>query len=263
MLDETEQAERRTEAGSEQKDLARAQFQDQIARIWNALKIDSWSGLAKALGKKQATISSAKKRKEIPQGWLLTLNQKYGFSIKWILTGTGPMKVEQSLSDMGTYFATDFAADDPRRMAAAVQQAPGRKAASHSTQDQAEVMLESPDLDLNPLPSPTIESHGFKISQMLAMTARVLESGTTYAVALAYNIQHFDRAITAESRIDKLQQTVQSQGQTISNQAGVIRELQDECISVRKEVEELKSQLARLLATGGDSPDPDHGQEVA
>jgi len=37
----------------------------------------------------------------------------------------------------------------------------------------------------------------FRISEALQMTARVLESGTSYATALYLNIQHFDRAITA------------------------------------------------------------------
>lgn len=169
--------------------------------------------------------------------------EEFGINPQWLLLGTGPMKAEQSLSNLG--------------LGLGAIHAPGREASSSPNQDQAEVMLESPDLDFSPKPS--IESRGFRISEMLAMTARVLESGTTYAVALAYNIQHFDRAITAESRIDKLQLSIQSQGQTISDQAGVIQRLEDECISVRKEVEELKSQLARLLATGGDDP----GQKVA
>jgi hypothetical protein len=37
-----------------------------------------------------------------------------------------------------------------------------------------------------------------RISEALAMTAKVLESGTTYATALYLNIQHFSRAIDAE-----------------------------------------------------------------
>jgi len=36
---------------------------------------------------------------------------------------------------------------------------------------------------------------------------RVLESGTSYAIALLLNIQHFDRAIQAETRITQLEKT--------------------------------------------------------
>ena len=189
--------------------------------------------------------------------------EEFGINPQWLLLGTGPMKAEQSLSDAQMDLAADYADDDPRKKAAAAQHSPGRKAASHIDQDHGEVMLDNLDLDLNP--EPPAKSQGFKISEMLAMTARVLESGTTYAVALAHNIQHFDRAITAESSIDRLQRTVDHQGETIRAQSQTIQALQStmaqESSAMRKEVEELKSQLARLLATGEDNPD--HGQEVA
>lgn len=40
------------------------------------------------------------------------------------------------------------------------------------------------------------------------MAARVLESGTTYAIALYLNIEHFDRAIQAEARVTALETRV-------------------------------------------------------
>lgn len=235
------------------------EFEAQMGRILEVFGVSRDIDLARAFGKAQTTISSVRVRKTIPAKWLKELNSQFGISINWILKGIGPIRLPESKSSLGTHLAADYAEGDIRKNAAVAQRPPGQKAAPPTPQDQGEVMLKDRSLDLNQEPSPTIESRGFKMSEMLSMTARVLESGTTYAVALAYNIQHFDRAITAESRIDKLQQSIQSQGQTISNQAGIIHELQDECISVRKEVEELKSQLARLLATGGDDP----GQKVA
>jgi len=45
----------------------------------------------------------------------------------------------------------------------------------------------------------------FKIADALAMTASVLESGTSYATALYLNIQHFDRAVKAEARLATLE----------------------------------------------------------
>lgn len=68
---------------------------------------------------------------------------------QWLLLGTGPMKAEQSLSDFGTHNEAIYAEGDIRKKTAATQRPPGRKAASLTTQDQAEVMLESADLDLN------------------------------------------------------------------------------------------------------------------
>ena len=46
----------------------------------------------------------------------------------------------------------------------------------------------------------------FKLSEALTAAARVLESKTSYAVILHLNIQHFDRAIQAETRIIQLEQ---------------------------------------------------------
>jgi len=49
------------------------------------------------------------------------------------------------------------------------------------------------------------EDTEIKVSDALTMTARVLESGTSYATALYLNIVHFDQAIQAEKRITKLE----------------------------------------------------------
>lgn len=50
----------------------------------------------------------------------------------------------------------------------------------------------------------------FKISEALTMTAGVLESGTSYATALYLNIQHFHRAIQAETRLARLESRVEA-----------------------------------------------------
>jgi len=52
-----------------------------------------------------------------------------------------------------------------------------------------------------------IEPQGtsFRITDAMTMCARVLESGTSYATALYLNIQHFDRAVSAEERLGQLE----------------------------------------------------------
>jgi transcriptional regulator with XRE-family HTH domain len=54
---------------------------------------------------------------------------------------------------------------------------------------------------------PRKDARSFKISEALAMAARVLESRTSFAAALYLNIEHFDRAIQAESRITELEES--------------------------------------------------------
>ncbi len=57
----------------------------------------------------------------------------------------------------------------------------------------------------------------FKVSDALTMTARVLESGTSYAMALLLNIQHFDRAIQAETRITQLEKDLRKNNKRLLN----------------------------------------------
>ena len=57
----------------------------------------------------------------------------------------------------------------------------------------------------------------FKVSYALTMAARVLESGTSYAIALLLNIQHFDRAIQAETRITQLEKNYQENNKRLIN----------------------------------------------
>jgi|GEM_PF-580027 len=68
---------------------------------------------------------------------------------QWLLLGTGPMKAEQSLSDARLGLETVYADGDIRKKAAAAQCPPGRKATSLTNQDEGEVVLKDPALDLN------------------------------------------------------------------------------------------------------------------
>lgn len=182
-----------------------------------------------------------------PADVLAAINQKYDINLHWLITGQGPM--HEARSDFGVESNVDYALDDPRRKTTPPESTLGREAAPLTNQDQAEVVLKDPSLDLNPEPS--TEPQGFKISDDLHKAARVLESGTAYAIALHLNIQQFDRALDDNVGIQQLKQTMRSMQITMAQESS----------AMRKEVEELKSQLARLLATGGD--DPDHSEEVA
>lgn len=87
---------------------------------------------------------------------------------------------------------------------------------------------------------------GFKVSEVLTMAARVLESGTSYALALLTNIQHFDRAIQAEARISDLENKNK-------DQADRIGKLENECEDLRKRLAALEEKY-KLIAPQ-DEPD--------
>jgi len=85
---------------------------------------------------------------------------------------------------------------------------------------------------------PPASPSGISVQEDLNIAAKVLVSNTPYSVALHLNIHQFGKAVDEQSRIE--------------DQEVVIQQLQQESSFMKKEVEELKSQLARLLATGGD-----------
>lgn len=197
----------------------RNQFDEQIGRIWQALGISKWTDLAKALDKKQASVAGAKQRGRIPQNWLSLLNQKYGLSIKWILTGTGPMKVGDIWTPPDSHVAAPVSKVDVLSATPPVESA--RHSPGHS-----------------PSVSHPNDLQGIRISDALQATARVLESWTSYAVALFLNIQHFDRAIAAESRLNDLEQTSSQQHQQITVLQETIGHLQDQVRMIFKQMEE-------------------------
>jgi len=71
-------------------------------RILDVTGAASQTALAKALGVKQSTVFDAKRRENIPSGWLVTLVERYGVSPKWIKTGDGPQRITRSLKAVPT-----------------------------------------------------------------------------------------------------------------------------------------------------------------
>jgi hypothetical protein len=66
--------------------------------------------------------------------------------------------------------------------------------------------------------APCAQGQEFRISDALAMCARVLESGTSYATALYLNIQHFDRAVQAETVMQQYHNDLIAQKKLIDEQ---------------------------------------------
>jgi len=83
----------------------------------------------------------------------------------------------------------------------------------------------------------------FRISEALQMTARVLESGTSYATALYLNIQHFDRAITAEERIAHLEQ---NQAELKAASTSFEHQMQSIILEMREQIDSLKNENAAM-----------------
>lgn len=65
-------------------------FDDAYARIQAATKTRTQTEIANLLGIKQSSISDAKKKNTVPDGWLLTLYRTCGLEPDWILYGQEP-----------------------------------------------------------------------------------------------------------------------------------------------------------------------------
>ena len=72
-------------------------FDEAMARIHGATQTRTQIELAEILGIRQSSISDAKRRNSIPDGWLIALYDKYRINPDWIRAGTGPV----TLSDAG------------------------------------------------------------------------------------------------------------------------------------------------------------------
>jgi len=136
-----------------------------IERIESIIKPLSRAEFARKIGIHVSTIALWDD-KHLPKGDILQrIHKEFNVNIDWLLTGEGVPYINKE--------ANGFQISEP--------------GAEYST-----------------TPSGT-RNKQIKISDALAMAARVLESQTSYATALYLNIQHFDRAIQAEQRIANLE----------------------------------------------------------
>lgn len=66
-----------------------ADFAAAYARIQSATGCETQIELADFFGIRQSSISDAKRRGTVPDGWLLTLLERAGINPHWIKTGVG------------------------------------------------------------------------------------------------------------------------------------------------------------------------------
>ena len=96
-------------------------FKDAYARIQAATKTRTQTEIANLLGIKQSSISDAKKKNTIPDGWLVTLYRACGLEPDWVLYGQEPVSRREGFNP-GTGLvgvretATEYAAAPTRAM---------------------------------------------------------------------------------------------------------------------------------------------------
>jgi hypothetical protein len=73
-----------------------AEFEDAMRRIHEAAGTRTQVQLAAVLDVRQSSISDAKRRRSIPDGWLLALLRRHGVNPEWIMSGSEPKYLRQA-----------------------------------------------------------------------------------------------------------------------------------------------------------------------
>jgi hypothetical protein len=102
-------------------------FEDKLHRIMKASGATSDASLAKILHIKPPSVAAARKRQQIPTGWVELIASNYGVCADWLFFGEGPMHREIGLQS------------EP-------QAAPPIKQAPTSTSDAEELRQENREL---------------------------------------------------------------------------------------------------------------------
>lgn len=71
-------------------------FEEKLMRIFAATRAKGDTALAKILGIKAPSVAAARKRRQIPTGWVEFVAEKYGISADWLFFGRGPMHLDDA-----------------------------------------------------------------------------------------------------------------------------------------------------------------------
>ena len=70
-----------------------------MARILEATGAKSDSGLARTLDIRPPSVAAARKRKQIPSGWVEKVAEGYNVKTDWLFFGSGPMRDDENYGD--------------------------------------------------------------------------------------------------------------------------------------------------------------------
>jgi len=187
--------------------------------------------LAKELGMSTASIDGYRRGLRLPKiEFLLFLQEKYQLNTEWYLYGRG-----EPFPDIRSKYPDICGPDLPVQI----------KSADGGVGEEAPASAEARSAQIE-----------FRISDALAMTARVLESRTSYATALYLNIVHFDRAVSSESIVSKCEEDLRAQGELLAKMQARLDDLESQNKTLTQEIRELKG-------ASGDCPPIALGSEHA
>jgi hypothetical protein len=183
-----------------------------LRRLKMTFGVETDTDLAKALELQQGSISKAKQKRVIPPSWITTVALSKGVSADWLLTGEGEMRRGSFIDAAQARLVNDT-----------VEKLQGWTPPSP---DAASISNDR-------------NRRSISIADMLAKTAKVLESDTVYREALYSNIEAFHHGVTMDERVDKMEQQF---SQAMASFQSQLDQLRGENQQLRHELEESRAQ---------------------
>lgn len=195
-------------------------YSEILNRMKEVLGAKSDTGFAKMLGLRQSSVSSAKKREQIPPAWAIQVAEKTGASLDWLLLGKECAPEEGQGWNEGQERRTPIYND----MVPQPEQAKGTGGINVPARD-------------------------YKISELIQKTIEVLESDTICKIALTSNIEAFHEYVMSQEQIDRLHEKITSQQKQMEHfqfqQNKMFQEMQKEIQSVKNENQQLREEMQR------------------
>ncbi len=187
-------------------------FEEILGRLKLVFGVETDTDFARCMGFKQGSVSGAKQKQAIPPAWIMEVAVSKGVSADWLLTGEGEMR-------RGTSTETT--------QANLVKETVGKlQGWTPPSPDAASISNDR-------------NRRSISIADMLAKTAKVLESDTVYREALYSNIEAFHHGVTMDERVDKMEQQF---SQAMASFQSQLDQLRDENQQLRHELEESRAQ---------------------
>ncbi len=92
MLPSAPERQSTSQQSSQQGEIAAKLFEERLGRLFQVTGVSQDNDLANVLGVTPSAIHKAKKRKQLPLGWIVTISEKYGLLVDWLIWGSGPMR---------------------------------------------------------------------------------------------------------------------------------------------------------------------------
>jgi len=183
-------------------------FEGVLSRLKEAAGVKSDTALAKVLGVKQSSISSAKNRRQIPTHWVFQISENFLYSADWLFFGIPPKKLR-----------TDSAAEQEYKSEEMSQKGASAQIYNDQRASKSETSL--------------------NVSELLLKTAKILDSETVYAHALSSNISAFHDSIQLKEEINHIHEKYKEVNEKMERFSEELQNLRNENKKLRDENKEL------------------------